>query len=454
MSDRVLVVDDEQSVQRMFKRALSGAGYEVTTCSSGEEAIEMFARASPEVVLLDIHMRDGMDGLEALRRIRDMDDSVPVVMVTADGNLTTAVKAMKIGAHDYIAKPCDLDDLKMTVERALQHRSMSARLSYYHGEMKRQYGLGNIVGQSNAMQEVFEKIKTVAPSTATILVQGESGTGKELVARAIHLLSPRKEHPFVAFNCVATPEGLLESELFGHEKGAFTGAVERRDGRFVVAHKGTILLDEIGEMPLSLQAKLLRVLQEGVVERLGSANPLPVDVRVIATTNRDLAAEVADGSFRDDLYYRLNVVPMKLPPLRERREDIPLLVNHFLEQSYKQNKRDLGMCPPEVMIQLQQYDWPGNVRELRNIVERMVVLGSFDYSHVEGRPQASRGQDGEVAVPLGRSLADVEKLLILETLKMTGGSKQEAVKILGISIRTLRNKLNAYRQTEEEENNE
>ena len=367
----ILIVDDDSPHRSMLRTVLRGWGYAVEEAEDGAAAVEQVRARAFDAVLTDVRMAR-LDGIAALREIREWNPSIPVLIMTAWSSVQNAVDALRLGAYDYLTKPLELDELKLALERALDHTRL-ARESQEPGRAQSEAS-SLLLGRSEAMRELVEMVETVAPTEATVLVSGESGTGKELVARAIQAASTRRDKPFVTINCAALAENLLESELFGHEKGAFTGADRRREGRFVQAHGGTLFLDEIGEMPLSLQAKLLRVLQQGEVQRVGCDETIKVDVRVIAATNRVLADEVAAGRFREDLFYRLNVIGLEVPPLRARREDIPLLASTFLERHAAANRKTIKGFTPQAMDAMLRYGWPGNVRELENAVERAVIL--------------------------------------------------------------------------------
>ncbi len=384
----VLIVDDEAGVRESLRMILKDT-YEAVVAASGEEALRRLAEERPSVVLLDILM-PGLDGLEVLEKIKEMDPHLPVIMLTATKTVKTAVQAMKLGAYEYITKPFDVDELRIHIARACESVAIREENSTLRQEVENQYGLGNIKGKSACMRDVFKTISMVAPLKTTVLVTGESGTGKELVAKAIHYSSPRAGRAFVVINCAAIPETLLESELFGHERGSFTDAHARKLGQFELADLGTIFLDEIGEMHPSVQAKLLRVIEQGEFMRVGGKSPIRVDVRIIAATNRDLEAGLRDGNFRPDLFYRLNVVSVYLPPLRERREDLPLLIKHFLDLKTAQLGLPARSFSPEAIEALLRYDWPGNVRELENIVERMLVLSEENPIGIDSLPEHIR----------------------------------------------------------------
>ncbi|MBU2054733.1 MAG: sigma-54 dependent transcriptional regulator, partial [Proteobacteria bacterium] len=402
-----------------------------------------------DVVLLDIRMTV-MDGIEALTEIRKISPLVPVLIMTAFASVKTAVEALKAGAFDYLTKPLDIEELKILIEKALEHYHLRAENLVLKERLGDRFDFSRIIGRSPKMKTLLDTLAMVAPTDATVLIMGESGTGKEVAANAIHHNSPRAGQPFVKVSCAALPETLLESELFGHEKGAFTGAVSRREGRFQLAHRGTIFLDEIGEMSPALQAKLLRVLQEKEFEPLGSDRTAKVDIRVIAATNRDLEKDVREGRFREDLYYRLNVVPIVMPPLRERREDIPLLAEHFLTLCREKNRKAVKGISGKALDALVRYDWPGNIRELENSIERAVimaredVIGTADFPPQIRKLSRDEGKDG-FGIPDGVSLAEMERALIIKTLAETGGNRTRAAEILGINRRTLQNKLKEYR---------
>ena len=449
-SHTVLVVDDDPGHRGMLEALLGRWGLAVTSAGDGKEAVARVCERPFDVVLMDIRMPD-MDGITALKEIRKYNPAVPVVLMTAYSAVESAVEAMKSGAVDYLIKPLDFDQLKSTLFKTLEH-SEAVR----SGE-RFPVPVEGIVGNSPAVRRMLEMIHTVAPSEATVLINGKSGTGKELVARAIHNQSQRRDGPWVAVNCAALTESLLESELFGHEKGAFTGADKRREGRFSQADGGTLFLDEIGELPLLLQAKLLRALQQGEVQRVGSDTPIIVDVRVIAATNRNLREEVSEGRFREDLYYRLNVIGVEVPSLRERREDIPVLAMAFLERFALANRKEIKGFTPQAMDALLKYSWPGNVRELENAVERAAILCLGEYISERELPMAVssapknndaptlaelQGAAGEE--PISMTLDEMERAAILRTLQDTGDNKSEAARRLGITRATLHNKLRRY----------
>jgi len=441
----LLIVDDEKNTREGLARALK-RNYHVFLADSGESALEFLAVQPVDVVLTDLRM-PGMDGITLLKRVLARSPQPIVLLLTAYGNVETAVEAMKHGAHDFLTKPVNLDHLEIVLQRALRSR----RIEGENVELKRQVEsrpkVDNMIGASAAMESVMETLRQVAPTRATLLILGESGTGKELVARALHAMSPRARAPFVAVHCAALAENLLESELFGHEKGAYTGATDRRKGRFELADGGTLFLDEIGEVSPATQVKILRVLEERKFERVGGQETLEVDVRLVAATNRDLQAMVSAGTFREDLFYRLNVVELRLPPLRDRTGDIPLLVGHYLERLARENNRPVPTITPDALEALCGYHWPGNIRELRNVLERMVVLTRGDKLGLREVPAFIRAGTGP-ARPAGEaatlSLDQAEKRMIQDALKVHEGNRTEAAKQLGISRRTLHRKLNEY----------
>ncbi len=445
----VLVVDDDPAHRTMLRTLLTGWGYTIFEADDGSTAIEKVYEKPFDLILMDIRMIK-VSGLEALNEIKAFNPAIPVIIMTAYSSVETAVEALKNGAYDYLTKPLDFDELRLAMERAMDHTQLREENRLLRESLGNHFDRQNIIGRSPAMVKLLETVAQVAPSEATALITGESGTGKEMIAGAIHFNSPRKEGPFVKLNCAAITETLLESELFGHEKGAFTGAHKRKEGRFRQAHGGSIFLDEISEMSLAMQVKLLRVLQEREITRVGGEEVIKVDVRLIAATNKDLLQEIEEGRFREDLFYRLNVVTLHMPPLRERREDIPLLAKHFLDMFSEKNRKRIKGFTPQAMDQLLRYDWPGNVRELMNAVERAVVLSSSEYLDEEELPlvlkdEAAEGAEGpEEAIRGDVPLEEVEKATILKTLEMAGGNKSEAARRLGITRRTLHKKLKRY----------
>jgi two-component system response regulator HydG len=446
---RILVVDDEESHRIMLRAVLRDEGYEVAEATDGAEAVKAVEQQPFDLILLDLRMTT-MDGIEALAEVRKISPLVPVLIMTAYASVKTAVEALKAGAFEYLTKPLDTDELKILMEKALEFYHLRTENMALKERLGDRFDFSKIIGRSPKMKEVFETLSLVSPTDATVLILGESGTGKELVANSIHQNSKRSSQPFIKVSCAALPETLLESELFGHEKGAFTGAIARREGRFQLAHRGSLFLDEVGEMSPATQAKLLRVLQEKEFEPLGSPRTLKVDVRVIAATNKNLEREVKEGRFREDLFYRLNVVPISLPPLRERKEDIPVLAARFFAIYRDKNKKELRDLSGKALDLLTRYDWPGNIRELENCIERAVILARGEVIAPADLPpgiQALSSGDKELAglaLPSGISLQEVEKTLILKTLEDTGGNRTRAAEILGINRRTLQNKLKEY----------
>ncbi len=441
----VLVVDDEAGITASLQKIFERENFRVTTTDSGEEAIAIARHERVDVVLADI-MMPKMSGIDLLRAIKAMQPAIEVIMMTAFGSVENAVECMREGAYDFITKPLKRAIVVRSVQRALERRTLLNENRVLR-EAITAAGT-HLVGQSPAWQRTLEMVAQAAPSEATILIAGESGTGKELLAREIHRLSDRHGAPFVAVNCAALPETLLETELFGHERGAFTGAHERRAGRFERAHGGTLLLDEIGETSAAVQVRLLRVLQDGIIERVGGEQPVPVDVRVVAATHRNLEEDVKAGRFREDLYYRLNVIQLRVPPLRERHGDVAILAQHFLRRFADKNSKNMRGLSETALKALDGYSWPGNVRELENTIERAVVLCRSDVVGLEDLPEVvsqSHGRDqvakDGVFIPFGTPLDEVEGRLIAETLKRTGGDKKTAARLLGIAARTIYRKL-------------
>jgi len=441
----VLIVDDEKNTRDGLARLLRGK-YETRGVASGSDALDALSQRSFDVMLSDIRM-PGMDGITLMRRAMAAHPDLRVILLTAYGSIETAVEAVKEGACDYLTKPVNLDDLEQRIRRAIRSSEVEKENRNLHEQLDTRYGIENIIGNSKAMAEVCDRIRQVADSRATVMVKGESGTGKELVAHAIHRLSSRSHAPFVPVHCAALTPSLLESELFGHEKGSFTGAAERRKGRFESADGGTLFLDEIGEVDSSIQVKILRVLEERRFERVGGNETIDVDVRVITATNRDLKKMVDKGEFREDLYYRLHVVPIEIPPLRDRRGDIAILVDHFINELSREDGRQIDGITPDALDILKQYSWPGNVRELRNMVEHMVVMSRGKRITVRDIPSEIKlgdpGAGGEQEAD-DLSLAGTERRKIEEALRVCSGNRTAAAKRLGISRRTLHRKLNEY----------
>ncbi|MBA3541657.1 MAG: sigma-54-dependent Fis family transcriptional regulator [Deltaproteobacteria bacterium] len=445
---RILVVDDEVNARTALAELLRDEGFEVETAADAFKALGKHAAFAPHVVVTDLKM-PGMDGIELVKKLRAEDEPPAVVVMTAFGAVETAVDAMRAGASDYLTKPLNFDELLVVLDKVLDHEQLRRETRHLRARVQNRVAPDNIIGAAPVMQRVFEVIDQVAPSRATVLVTGESGTGKELVANAIHQRSPRAGKPFIKLHCSALAEGLLESELFGHERGAFTGAMTRKDGRFSLADGGTLFLDEIGEISPTIQVKLLRFLQEHEFERVGGTQTIRVDVRIIAATNRNLPEEVAKGRFREDLFYRLNVVALEIPSLRERRSDIAALATFFLTRFAKENGRTIDGFAPEVLELLVGHDWPGNVRELENAIERAVVLSTGSQIEPRHLPTTIRPglpeQPGLPRIP-GATLAEIERYAILETLKATGGSTSRAAELLGISTRTIQYRLHQYNE--------
>jgi DNA-binding NtrC family response regulator len=443
---RILVIDDEPLVKDLLYESLTQKKYRVEVAENGATALKKLSDSYFDLVITDLRIPD-IDGLQILKAAKQLHSDLGVIVITAYGTIETAVEAMKVGAFDYLTKPFSLDELDVTLSKYFNYKKLIDENVYLKTELQKVHHFDYIIGKSEAMQKVFEIVKTVAESKATVLIYGASGTGKELIARAIHLNSPRRDRPFVTTNCAALPETLAESELFGHEKGAFTGAIKETKGRFESAHSGTLLMDEISEMSLFLQPKLLRVLQESAFEKVGCTDSVQVDVRIIVTTNKDLKEQVKLGKFREDLFYRLNVVPISLPPLKDRKDDIPLLAKHFLTKYSTENNKSIAGFADNLMTKLMNYDWPGNVRELEKAIERAVVISKESVLQNKDFPllqqeTVSSGFDIEV-IPM-MSIKDMEKMQILKALKFCKGNKTQAAKLLGISVRTLRNKLKEY----------
>jgi DNA-binding NtrC family response regulator len=442
----ILVVDDEPNVRESFRLVLEDA-YDVIDVPDGAAALDVVRTSSVDLVLLDIRLPE-MDGIEVLERLKALDEGVEVILVTAVKTVRTAVAAMKLGAFDYVTKPFDEDELLSLVRRALQKRSLEREVTFLRGELARQHDREDIVGEHPEMQKLSRLITQVARTTTTVLITGESGTGKELIARAIHHRGPRRDKPFVPVNPAAIPESLVESELFGHEKGAFTGAHQRKLGRFELAQGGTLFLDEIGLLRPEVQAKLLRVLQEREIERVGGTHPIKIDVRIVAATNLDLKRAVASGAFREDLYYRLNVVPIAVPPLRDRIEDLPLLVDHFIRRYNHECNKRIEALTPDALAALSSYSWPGNVRELQNIVERTVVLVDGPLISAADLPldlTISPTRPGSTSdkrrVDLNEASDRFERLIVQRVLEEARGNVSEAARVLGLHRNSLKVKL-------------
>jgi two-component system response regulator PilR (NtrC family) len=449
---RVLVVDDERSMRELLAIMLRQSGYEVVLADGGEAAVTMLKTETFDLVITDLRMRH-VDGLAVLRAVKEHGVQTVVLVVTAYASPETAVEAMKLGAYDYVTKPFKVDEIRLTISNALEHRRLQEENRALKRQIRLQRGFENFVGKSRKMLDVFETIRKTAESLSNVMVTGESGTGKELVAQAIHRESGRRDGPFVSVNCGAIPEGLMESELFGHVKGAFTGAVANTSGLFSAADGGTLFLDEITEIPASVQVKLLRAIQEREIRRVGDTRDIKVDVRLIAASNRDLSHAVADGKLREDLFYRLNVIPIHLPPLRDRREDIPLLVLHFIQKIAPQVGKDVRGVTPEALAILETYQWPGNIRELENVIERAIVLGNSEMVGIDGLPPHLRQDQNpdDVAVELPEAGIDLEAAMdrveyryIELALARTSGVQTRAAELLGLSFRQFRYKLQKH----------
>jgi len=448
---RALIVDNERDHAEVVAEGLQRAGFECRVATSGREGAELVEQEPFDVVITDLVMSD-LDGLGVLQRSKQHQPEAEVILITGHGTIPSAVEAMQRGAFNYLLKPLDLGQLRAIAARAAEN----ARLRRANLELKRRlderFGFEGVVGDSPQMRDVIEKLKRIAPTNASVLIEGENGTGKELVAQAIHQNSPRKNKPFVALNCAALSENILESELFGHVKGAFTDASADRIGKFEYAHGGTMFLDEVGDMPMATQIKLLRVLENGVITRVGSNDPIKVNVRILSATNRDLEEAIAAGTFRSDLYHRLKVVTVRLPTLVERSQDLPILIDYFMRQFARQHGKQIKGVSPAARRKLFSFDWPGNVRQLRNVIESMVVVDYDGLLDVDDLPEELAGPAGEPPEPstaplaalVGKPLAELERLFIAETLRVTGGNREEAAQMLGIGERTLYRKIKEY----------
>jgi len=458
---KILIVDDELAIRESLRIILQ-QDYEVLAVSSGAEALEKMREGGIDLVLLDVIM-PGLDGIQLLERMKSEYD-IPVIMITAANTIKTAVQAMKLGAYDYLSKPFDVDEIKIVVQKVLSTQDLSKEVEYLRAEISKTYGFENLIGGTKEMQEIFRLINQIAGSDTSVLILGESGTGKELVARAIHFNSLRKNKPFIPINCAAIPNTLIESELFGHERGAFTGASNKRIGKFEQAHSGTLFLDEIAELSLSTQAKILRFLQEREFTRVGGTETVHVDVRLITATNQDLENAIKDRSLREDFYYRINIIPISLPPLRMRRDDIPLLVNHFIDKVNKRIKKHVKRVSEDLMDFLVNYEWPGNVRELENLMERMITLSNQKVLTIKDLPSGlkdkarqsvmkekvvedeagqsvMKGKVVEGKVSFLKATEEFEKEVILDALKKTNNVQTQAAALLGISRRILKYKM-------------
>jgi len=445
MKAKLLIVDDEKHIREGLEKALSTDGYDVELASDGKDALERIEEGDIDLVITDLKMPN-LSGEELMREALDKFPYLPIIILTGHGTIENAVEAMRNGAYDYLTKPLNIDKLSLIVNRALENSSLKRQYRELLNQLKKKYSFENIIGKSTTMKQVFETIEQVAPSRANVLIYGESGTGKEMIADAIHHNSPRRDRSYVKVHCAALPETLLESELFGHEKGSFTGAIARKRGRFELANTGTIFLDEIGEINIQTQVKLLRVIQEREFERVGGEEPIKVDVRIISATNKSLKEEIEKGNFREDLYYRLDVVSIHVPPLRERTDDIPLMVHKFIEEVSAENNKEIEGITNGALQALMSYKWPGNVRELRNVIESIVVLTKSKVITEQELPSyiLAKDEKSSLRVPAGIDLAEAEKRFILFTLENTGGNKTKASEVLKIGRKTLHRKLAEY----------
>ncbi|MBR5581514.1 MAG: sigma-54-dependent Fis family transcriptional regulator [Treponema sp.] len=445
MNFTILIIDDEKNIREGLSAALELDGYSVKLAANGAEGLALIEKGDIDLVITDLRM-PGISGEEVLAKVRGESPGIPVIVLTGHGSIDTAVDAMRNGAYDFLTKPLSLDRLSLIVKRALAGRELEIRHSSLQQELDAKASFESIIGKSAEMQRIFQMVRKAADSKASVLITGESGTGKELIANALHNLSPRKSNPFIKVHCAALSETLLESELFGHEKGAFTGAAARKRGRFELANTGTIFLDEIGEINQNVQIKILRVLQDKRFERVGGEETLEVDVRVIAATNRNLEEEIAQGRFREDLFYRLNVVHIQVPPLRDRKDDIPLMLNAFLDEFNRENNKSITGFDSRSRSALYKYDWPGNIRQLRNCVESAVVMCSGNEITLEDLPPTVRGaaESNVIQVPVGITMAEAEKIIIQQNLASNQGNKTKTADILGIGRKTLHRKLEEY----------
>lgn len=442
MKSTILTIDDEENIRSGLCDNFELEGYEVKQAANGKDGLALVKKGDIDLVITDLRM-DGISGEEVVRHITTENPGIPVIVLTGHGSIDDATKAIKMGAYDFLTKPLDLDHLNKIVKNALEGRELKLQKKQLENELEKKKALSEMVGKSSVLKSVMEKITRVAPSKATVLITGESGVGKEGVADAIHALSPRKDKPLIKVHCAALSESLLESELFGHEEGAFTGADKMQKGRFELAHGGTIFLDEIGEISQSVQVKLLRVIQNRQFERVGGEKTIDVDVRIIAATNRNLEEEVKAGRFREDLYYRLNVVSVQVPPLRERKEDIPLLVSSFLERFNEENGKNVKGFDSKAKSALSNYSWPGNIRQLQNVVEGCVAMSVSDTVKLADLPDYLQKGSGDkaISIPLGTSMEEAEMIIINETLAFCGGNRSKCAEVLGIGRKTLYRKL-------------
>ncbi len=450
MKFTILVIDDEKNIREGLAMALEDEGYETLLAADGREGLDIALKENIDLVITDLRMPE-LSGEEVLKQVITKTPGVPVIVLTGHGTVETAVDAMRVGAYDFLTKPLDLERLFLLVKRALQNRELVLQHRELLSELKKNKSFENIIGKSPAMEKIFADIRKIAPTKASVLITGETGVGKELIAQAIHNLSNRKDKPFVQVHCASFAESLLESELFGHEKGAFTGATQRVRGRFEMANEGTLMLDEIGEVNQLIQVKLLRVLQEKKFERVGGSETIQVDTRIIAATNRNLQEEIKLGNFREDLYFRLNVVNIHIPPLRERKEDIPLLVSAFIKEFAEENEKKISSIEQKARTALYNYDWPGNIRQLQNCIQSAVVMSSDDIIHFEDLPEPLREktESSSIVIPMGSNMEEAEKQIILQTLESQNNNKTKTADILGIGRRTLHRKLDEYNLTKE-----
>ena len=445
MKFTVLIIDDEENIRNGLATNFELEDYEVKTASNGKDGLDLIFKGDIDLVITDLRM-DGISGEEVVRRVTTETPGIPVIVLTGHGSIDAAVDAMKAGAYDFLTKPLNLDQLNLIVKRALENRELSLQHKLLKDEVESSASLEQMIGKSSEMQKVFSMIKKVAPAKASVLITGESGVGKELVANAIHNLSGRKDKAFIKVHCAALSESLLESELFGHEKGAYTGADTMQKGRFELAHGGTIFLDEIGEINQNIQIKILRVLQEKTFERVGGEKSISVDVRIVAATNKNLEEEVKAGRFREDLYYRLNVVHLKVPSLRERKDDLPLLINSFVNKFASENEKNIVGIDARAKSALFRYDWPGNIRQLQNCIESAVVMSNGNEITLEDLPLSISEYSGDetISIPIGVTLEEAEKTLIQQNLAANKGNKSKTADILGIGRKTLHRKLQEY----------
>lgn len=445
MKFTVLIIDDEENIRNGLAANFELEDYEVKTAANGKDGLDLVAKGDIDLVITDLRM-DGISGEEVVKRVTTETPGIPVIVLTGHGSIDAAVEAMKSGAYDFLTKPLNLDQLNLIVKRALENRELSLQHKLLKEEIESSACLEQMIGRSAEMQKVFSMIKKVAPAKASVLITGESGVGKELVANAIHNLSGRKDKAFIKVHCAALSESLLESELFGHEKGAYTGADSMQKGRFELAHGGTIFLDEIGEINQNVQIKILRVLQEKTFERVGGEKSISVDVRIVAATNKNLEEEVKAGRFREDLYYRLNVVHLKVPSLKERKDDLPLLIDSFIKKFSTENEKEIIGIDSKAKAALLKYDWPGNIRQLQNCIESSVVMSNGKQIKLEDLPLSVSEYTGQeaISIPMGISLEDAEKIIIMQNLSANKGNKSKTADILGIGRKTLHRKLNEY----------